>query len=86
MANNYASINKQDIYGSLQNFETEKQIGQGQFSLVYRAKCLVDGTTVALKKMKIYELMDQKAREECYKEIELLKVIYQALFSSILDA
>ena len=23
--------------------------------------------------MKIYELMDQKAREECYKEIELLK-------------
>lgn len=22
---------------------------------------------------KIYELMDQKAREECYKEIELLK-------------
>lgn len=24
-------------------------------------------------KKKIYELMDQKAREECYKEIELLK-------------
>ena len=24
-------------------------------------------------KQKIYELMDQKAREECYKEIELLK-------------
>lgn len=65
--------NNQQIYGCLSNFEIERQIGQGQFSQVFRAKCPIDGATVALKKMKIYELMDQKAREECYKEIELLK-------------
>lgn len=86
----------QHVYGSLQNFEIEKQIGQGQFSQVFKARCLVNSKVVALKRMKaffafifywkkneyfiycylflkIYELMDQKAREECYKEIELLK-------------
>ena len=65
MANNSTYVNKQEIYGNLENFESEKQIGQGQFSVVFRARCTVDGTTVALKKIKIYELMDQKAREEC---------------------
>ena len=65
---------RQHVYGSLENFHIEKQIGQGQFSQVFKAKCLVDNRVVALKRMKIYELMDQKAREECYKEIELLKV------------
>lgn len=73
MLNNCTPISKQHLYGNLANFETEKQIGQGQFSQVFKAKCLMDNRVVALKRMKIYELMDQKAREECYKEIELLK-------------
>ena len=74
LANRGAIINNnQQIYGCLSNFEIERQIGQGQFSQVFRAKCLIDGATVALKKMKLYELIDQKMREECYKEIELLK-------------
>jgi len=67
-------MSRQHIYGNLANFETEKQIGQGQFSQVFKARCIIDNRVVALKKMKIYELMDQKARDECYKEIELLKV------------
>ncbi len=74
MANNCTPMSRQHIYGNLANFETEKQIGQGQFSQVFKARCIIDNRVVALKKMKIYELMDQKARDECYKEIELLKV------------
>lgn len=73
MQNNCTPISRQHLYGTLENFQIEKQIGQGQFSQVFKAKCLVDQRVVALKRMKIYELMDQKAREECYKEIELLK-------------
>ena len=73
MMNNVTPVSRQHLYGSLENFETEKKIGQGQFSEVFKARCLLDNRVVALKRMKIYELMDQKAREECYKEIELLK-------------
>lgn len=74
MQNNCTPVSRQHTYGSLENFQIEKQIGQGQFSQVFKARCLHDNRVVALKRMKIYELMDQKAREECYKEIELLKV------------
>jgi serine/threonine protein kinase len=44
---------KHHIYGSIENFEIEKQIGQGQFSQVYRARCLADSKVVALKRMKV---------------------------------
>ncbi|XP_072555814.1 serine/threonine-protein kinase Nek7 [Paramormyrops kingsleyae] len=60
-------------YNCLSNFHTEKKIGRGQFSEVYRAKYLLDNTSVALKKVKIFELMDAKARQDCIKEIDLLK-------------
>ncbi|KAG2461839.1 NEK7 kinase, partial [Polypterus senegalus] len=60
-------------YNSLANFQIEKKIGRGQFSEVYRAKCLLDGVPVALKKVQIFDLMDAKARADCIKEIDLLK-------------
>lgn len=60
-------------YGSISNFEIEKKIGRGQFSVVYRARCLVDNSIVALKKVQIFEMMDAKARQDCIKEIDLLK-------------
>lgn len=44
----------QHVYGSLQNFEIEKQIGQGQFSQVFKARCLVNSKVVALKRMKVF--------------------------------
>ena len=53
MLNNCTPASRQHIYGSLENFQTEKQIGQGQFSQVYRAKCMVDGRVVALKRVKV---------------------------------
>eukprot|EP00112_Aurelia_sp_Birch-Aquarium-sp1_P008318 Seg1913.4 transcript_id=Seg1913.4/GoldUCD/mRNA.D3Y31 product="Serine/threonine-protein kinase Nek7" protein_id=Seg1913.4/GoldUCD/D3Y31 len=60
-------------YNCLSSLYIEKKIGKGQFSEVYRAKCLIDNETVALKKIQIFQIMDHKARNDCIKEIELLK-------------
>ncbi|KAI4877100.1 hypothetical protein NFI96_026453 [Prochilodus magdalenae] len=60
-------------YNTLSNFHIEKKIGRGQFSEVYRATYLLDNTPVALKKVQIFDLMDAKARQDCIKEIDLLK-------------
>jgi serine/threonine protein kinase len=55
-------------------FQIDRKIGKGQFSVVYRAKALHNGTVVALKKVQIFEMMDSKARLDCMKEIQLLQV------------
>ncbi|CAB1332300.1 unnamed protein product [Coregonus sp. 'balchen'] len=60
-------------HNSLANFQIEKKIGRGQFSEVYRARYLMDNTSMALKKVQIFDLMDAKARQDCIKEIDLLK-------------
>jgi NIMA (never in mitosis gene a)-related kinase len=61
------------LFCRLANFDIEKKIGRGQFSTVYRARCQCNGTIVALKKVQIFEMMDAKARQDCIKEIDLLK-------------
>ncbi|XP_044000447.1 serine/threonine-protein kinase Nek6-like [Gambusia affinis] len=58
---------------TMANFRIEKKIGRGQFSEVYKATYLLDGQLVALKKVQIFEMMDVKARQDCLKEIDLLK-------------
>ena len=65
-------------YNCLGNFEIQKRIGKGQFSEVFRARCLIDISIVALKKVQIFEMMDLKARNDCIKEIELLKSLNHA--------
>ena len=62
------------IYGSLANFDIDRKIGKGQFSVVYRARCKRDERHVALKKVQIFEMMDAKARLDCMQEIRLLQV------------
>jgi len=62
-----------EYYTSLMNFDIERKIGKGQFSEVYRARCLVDNTVVALKKVQIFDMIDAKSRQDCIKEIDLLK-------------
>lgn len=47
------SSNYSITYGSIECFELEKKIGKGQFSEVYRAKCLTNEETVALKKIQV---------------------------------
>ncbi len=61
------------IKGNLSNFEIEKRIGKGQFSVVYKAKCKQSSEIVALKKIQIFEMLDAKARYDCIKEIQLLQ-------------
>lgn len=68
------SLSSGDLrYGFLSNFEVQKKIGKGQFSVVYKAICKEDGSVVALKKVQIFEMMDAKARQDCMKEISLLQ-------------
>lgn len=40
-------------HNSLANFQIEKKIGRGQFSEVYRARYLLDNTSMALKKVQV---------------------------------
>ena len=44
---------KGDKYASLSNFKDVMLIGKGQFSTVYRARCIEDNSIVALKKIQV---------------------------------
>lgn len=74
-----SSSSNDSVYGKLENYEIEKKIGKGQFSVVYRARCIAASKNgdevpiVALKKVQIFEMMDAKARLDCMKEIQLLQ-------------
>lgn len=61
------------MYGTLAAFTIDKKIGKGQFSEVYRVICKATNAVLALKKVQIFEMMDAKARQDCKKEIDLLK-------------
>ncbi|EYC38004.1 hypothetical protein Y032_0750g2040 [Ancylostoma ceylanicum] len=50
-----------DTWGNASNYE------------VFRARCTWNGQMVALKKIQVFEMVDQKARQDCLKEIDLLK-------------
>lgn len=65
---------KQAFVKSAHGLEIENIIGKGQFSSVYRAKVKDTNETVALKKVKIFDMLDEKARLDCMKEINLLQV------------
>merc|ERR1711884_141736 len=60
-------------YSQLENYQIEKKIGKGQFSEVIRAKFLPKQQQVALKLVKIFDMLDAKTRQDCIKEIDLLK-------------
>lgn len=62
-----------EISGQLKNFKILKQIGNGQFSTVYRAVYIPTGQCVALKCIRILELEDMKTRLDCINEISLLQ-------------
>lgn len=62
---------------TLADLEVGQRIGKGQFSVVYKARCKLDGQTLALKKVQLFEMTDSKARSDCMKEIQLLQVYHQ---------
>jgi len=59
----------------IMEFIVEKPIGQGKFAIVYRAKHKDTGRPVALKVVKVFDMMDIKQREKCFKEIKLLQSV-----------
>lgn len=67
------AASQENSQNMLANFDVEKKIGKGQFSEVYRARSKPNGSVVALKKVQIFEMVDAKARQDCIKEIDLLK-------------
>uniref|UniRef100_UPI0037E7C152 serine/threonine-protein kinase Nek6 n=1 Tax=Semicossyphus pulcher TaxID=241346 RepID=UPI0037E7C152 len=71
---------------TMANFQIEKKIGRGQFSEVYKATYLLEGQLVALKKVQIFEMMDAKARQDCIKEIDLLKQLNHPNVIKYLDS
>lgn len=68
-----SSTESAPISGQLKNFKVVKQIGNGQFSVVYRAIYIPTGQFVALKCIRILELEDMKTRLDCINEISLLQ-------------
>eukprot|EP00123_Amoebidium_parasiticum_P011444 comp20716_c0_seq3/m.27051 comp20716_c0_seq3/g.27051 ORF comp20716_c0_seq3/g.27051 comp20716_c0_seq3/m.27051 type:complete len:122 (-) comp20716_c0_seq3:1017-1382(-) len=60
-------------YHGAENYQTDRLIGKGQFSVVYRARHKPTGQIVALKTIDIFSMNDPKARSDCIKEIVLLK-------------
>lgn len=69
-------------HNSLANFQIEKKIGRGQFSEVYRARYLLDNTSVALKKIQVRSV---KAATRLVKSVTRPMLIYshQRVFRSL---
>lgn len=67
------SSSQNPIYSRMANFDIERKIGKGQFSVVHRATCRENRSIVALKKVQIFEMVDAKSRLDCMKEIQLLQ-------------
>ena len=58
----------------LLSYSIETKIGRGQFSEVYKARCQKRQVNVALKKIKISKISDEKLKSDCVKEINILQV------------
>jgi serine/threonine protein kinase len=54
-------------------YDVGKPIGKGKFSTVYKAIRKADNIPVALKKVAIFDIMEEKSREKCLKEIRLVQ-------------
>jgi NIMA (never in mitosis gene a)-related kinase len=65
--------------GTMADYEVIKPIGKGKFSVVYRAKRIKDEQLVALKKVAIFDMMDEKARDKCLKEVKSRRTASLAL-------
>lgn len=57
----------------IRGYKVQKPIGSGKFSIVFKAEKEEDGTLIALKCIKIFDMTDVKQREKCLKEVKLLQ-------------
>ena len=62
------------LNGSIvQGYKIIKFLGKGKFSDVYQAERQIDQKLVALKIIKIYDIMDKETVQKCLQEVDLLK-------------
>ncbi len=67
---------KQVLNGSIvQGYKIIKFLGKGKFSDVYQAERQIDQKLVALKIIKIYDIMDKETVQKCLQEVDLLKKV-----------
>mmetsp|Transcript_11852 Transcript_11852/g.22579 ORF Transcript_11852/g.22579 Transcript_11852/m.22579 type:complete len:343 (+) Transcript_11852:428-1456(+) len=55
-------------------FQLEGVVGAGKYSTVYRAKHMVSGETIAVKKVQVFD-MDSTTRSDCITEVKLLQAL-----------
>ena len=48
------------VNGPLANYEIQRRIGSGKFSVVYKARRLKDNSVCALKKVQVFDIKDAK--------------------------
>lgn len=82
MSNDEPDLVNQVINGYL----IKRPIGQGKFSIVFKAIRESDNVTVALKLIKIFDMKDKKQREKCLKEVELLESLDHPHIIKYLDS
>ena len=74
------SINESDFAaaikstGSIQDYNVLKAIGKGKFSVVYRAVEKATEKIVALKRIAIVDITDERQRQKTLKEVRLLQL------------
>jgi len=81
------SEDQQNIIGKeIHGYKVIKPLGQGKFSIVYKAHRVSDDLLVALKMIKIFDMMDPKQREKCLKEVKLLQSLNHPNIVQYLDS
>lgn len=74
------------VSGRLESvYDIGKPIGKGKFSTVFKAIRRSDGLPVALKQIAIFDVMDEKSREKCLKEIRLVQSLSHENIIGFLD-
>ena len=86
------SINESDFAaaikstGSIQDYNVLKAIGKGKFSVVYRAVEKATEKIVALKRIAIVDITDERQRQKTLKEVRLLQRLDHPNIIKYLDA
>ena len=71
--------------GNINDYKILKRIGKGKFSIVYRAERKIDQVIVALKKINLFDISDDKIREKTLKEIRLVQSVSHVHIIPYLD-
>lgn len=76
-----------DIVGKIvEGYKIIKFLGRGKFSTVYQAERQKDQKLVALKIIKIYDIMDKNLIDKCLQEVNLLQKVSHPNIVKYLDS